>query len=71
MTEFCVGVACTLYEIILEKINTTSCAELLKCDVQFSFGNFLVKLEDYENANNVLKEALKYSEENNVSVVNI
>lgn len=68
MTELCELVACALYEIILEKIKTTSCAELLKCEVQFSFGKFLVKIEEYERANNVLEEALKYSEENNVSV---
>jgi len=71
MTELCEPVACVFYEIILEKIKTTSCGELLKCEVQFSFGKFLVKIDDYEKANNVLDAALKYSEENNVSVVNI
>lgn len=45
------------------------CAESSKCELQYSFGKFLVKIKDYEKANKILKEALERSEENNVSVV--
>lgn len=60
-------VTCTLYEIILEKVKVGACAELSKCKAQYSFGKLLVKMEEYEKANNILKEALKCSEENIVS----
>lgn len=67
MTEKSVGIACELYRLALEKMKTTDCTELSKAELQFSFGKYLVRIEDYVQANEVLNEALHYSEENNVS----
>lgn len=69
MTKLSDGIACALYEMILEKMLVIDCAELTKCEVKYSFGKFLVKTKDYEKANKILKEALQRSDENNVSTV--
>lgn len=63
------GIACEFYEMLLDTMWTIDCAELAKCNLQYSFGKFLVKLKDYERANKILKEALEYSEKHNVSVI--
>ena len=67
MTEKSVGIACELYEIILDKLNSVECSDLAKADIQLTFGKYLVNIKDYEKANGVLKEALRYSEERTVS----
>lgn len=67
MTEKSVGIACQLYEIILGKLKSVECTELAKADIQLTFGKYLVSIKNYEKANGVLKEALRYSEERNVS----
>lgn len=69
MTETSDGIACVLYEMILDKLKVIDFAELAKCELQFSYGKFLVKLKDYEKANKILKAVLEYSEENNVSQI--
>lgn len=56
---------------MLDKMREIDCAELSKCTLQYSFGKFLVKIKDYEKANQILKEALERLEENNVSVLTI
>lgn len=71
MTKLSDGIACTFYEIMLDKMREIDCAELSKCTLQYSFGKFLVKIKDYERANQILKEALERLEENNVSVLTI
>lgn len=61
------GIACELYQLILEKMTTADCPKLSKAELQYSFGKYLVKIEDYGQANEILKDALRYSEENDVS----
>lgn len=61
------GIAFELYEMTLEKIKGFDCVELSNCKLQYSFGKFLFQIKDYERANKVLKEALEYSDKNNVS----
>ncbi|XP_037041860.1 uncharacterized protein LOC119078442 [Bradysia coprophila] len=67
MTKKSVGIACELYEIILDELESVECTELLKADVQFAFGKYLVDIKNFERATGILKEALKYSEERNFS----
>lgn len=67
MTTKSDGIACELYAIILDKMTTIDGTELSRCELQHSFGKFLVKIKDYEQANRILEEALQYAEQKNVS----
>lgn len=60
-------IATELFQIILDKAKIISSDELVKSNVRYLFGKFLVSLGKYNVASDVLKEALSELEENYVS----